>query len=226
MDSREVFLAHHGILGQRWGHKNGPPYPLDASDHSASEKKAGWRKSLAAGKTPAAKTTLSGKGKIRDAIKKYKDGFEERNKKREEKEKKSEQKRREEEREQKRREEEERQKEKQEVIDSADIKKILENKERLTTDELRAAKEKAELALELEKTKRTTTKNKTDSALETLRNTANTIKDAANAGIALYDAYNKLKSKENDKTSFNISSTFSSVIFVFPILSNVSLRIF
>lgn len=39
-------LWHHGILGQRWGKKNGPPYPLDAGDHSASEKKAGWRKSL------------------------------------------------------------------------------------------------------------------------------------------------------------------------------------
>lgn len=40
------YLAHHGILGQKLGKKNGPPYPLDASDHSASEKKAGWRKSL------------------------------------------------------------------------------------------------------------------------------------------------------------------------------------
>lgn len=39
-------LTHHGILGQKWGNRNGPPYPLDASDHSASEKKAGWRKSL------------------------------------------------------------------------------------------------------------------------------------------------------------------------------------
>lgn len=40
------YLEHHGILGQRWGKRNGPPYPLGASDHSAREKKAGWRKSL------------------------------------------------------------------------------------------------------------------------------------------------------------------------------------
>ena len=44
-DPRSV-AKHHGVLGQKWGQKNGPPYPLDASDHSASEKKAGWRKSL------------------------------------------------------------------------------------------------------------------------------------------------------------------------------------
>lgn len=34
------YLEHHGIFGQRKGHRNGPPYPLDpATDYSATEKK-------------------------------------------------------------------------------------------------------------------------------------------------------------------------------------------
>ena len=39
-------IYHHGINGQKWGVRNGPPYPLGTSDHSSSEKKAGWKKSL------------------------------------------------------------------------------------------------------------------------------------------------------------------------------------
>lgn len=35
-----TYLVHHGIKGQRWGKRNGPPYPLAPSDHSALEKKA------------------------------------------------------------------------------------------------------------------------------------------------------------------------------------------
>ncbi len=33
-------LAHHGIKGQRWGVKNGPPYPLSGGDFSQSEREA------------------------------------------------------------------------------------------------------------------------------------------------------------------------------------------
>ena len=42
-------LYHHGVLGQQWGVKNGPPYPLDASSHNASERKAGYKKSIGGG---------------------------------------------------------------------------------------------------------------------------------------------------------------------------------
>ena len=34
------WLEHHGILGQKWGKENGPPYPLGSGDHSSSEKSA------------------------------------------------------------------------------------------------------------------------------------------------------------------------------------------
>lgn len=39
-------LAHHGIKGQKWGDRNGPPYPLADNKHSKSEKKAKWKYSL------------------------------------------------------------------------------------------------------------------------------------------------------------------------------------
>lgn len=51
------YIEHHGILGQEWGKQNGPPYPLGASAHSSSEKKANWRKSLDKGKATSDTTT-------------------------------------------------------------------------------------------------------------------------------------------------------------------------
>lgn len=46
-------LYHHGIKGQKWGVRNGDRYPLEPSEHSAAEKKAG-AKGAEGGKTKSA----------------------------------------------------------------------------------------------------------------------------------------------------------------------------
>lgn len=35
----EIYLSHHGILGQRWGKRNGPPYPLSGGDYTVTEQR-------------------------------------------------------------------------------------------------------------------------------------------------------------------------------------------
>lgn len=35
----QEYLEHHGIEGQKWGKRNGPPYPLKYDDHTGLEKK-------------------------------------------------------------------------------------------------------------------------------------------------------------------------------------------
>lgn len=40
------YISHNGVRGQRWGVRNGPPYPLKAGAHSKSEISAGWQKSV------------------------------------------------------------------------------------------------------------------------------------------------------------------------------------
>lgn len=37
IDIGNDFLAHHGILGQKWGKLNGPPYPLGSNDHTRKQ---------------------------------------------------------------------------------------------------------------------------------------------------------------------------------------------
>ena len=40
----DLYLVHHGILGQKWGKKNGPPYPLKGGAYSVSEKRQIYEK--------------------------------------------------------------------------------------------------------------------------------------------------------------------------------------
>lgn len=40
------YIKHHGILGQKWGKQNGPPYPLKGGDYSAEETRKIRRKRL------------------------------------------------------------------------------------------------------------------------------------------------------------------------------------
>ena len=39
MNEVDKYLTHHGILGQKWGKQNGPPYPLNPANRSSVEKK-------------------------------------------------------------------------------------------------------------------------------------------------------------------------------------------
>lgn len=43
------YLVHHGILGQKWGKKNGPPYPLDYKDLSKEERAEAKRSAIERG---------------------------------------------------------------------------------------------------------------------------------------------------------------------------------
>lgn len=43
------YLVHHGILGQKWGKKNGPPYPLDYNKLSAEEREEAKKSAISRG---------------------------------------------------------------------------------------------------------------------------------------------------------------------------------
>lgn len=63
IDGGMEILEHFGILGQRKGVRNGPPYPLGRGEHSASEKKAAKAAGVKVGSD-------SGKGSIENVKKK------------------------------------------------------------------------------------------------------------------------------------------------------------
>ena len=57
INDETLSIAHHGILGMKWGRLNGPPYPIGRGDHSANEKKAASKAGIKVGSD-------SGKGSI------------------------------------------------------------------------------------------------------------------------------------------------------------------
>lgn len=61
-------LAHHGILGQKWGVKMGPPYPLGQGAHSTAQTKAAKSAGITVGSS-------SGKGSIDNVNSKKKMSF-------------------------------------------------------------------------------------------------------------------------------------------------------
>ena len=66
-------LWHHGILGQRWGKRNGPPYPLSGGAHSQREKKHGTKgwSIEAKREANARKAVRKAKQISKDALNKY-----------------------------------------------------------------------------------------------------------------------------------------------------------
>ena len=64
---REVYpneLMHHGIEGQKWGDRNGPPYPLTYAAKSTTEKKYNKSRSLQDRSVDAINSGHRIKGKI------------------------------------------------------------------------------------------------------------------------------------------------------------------
>lgn len=76
MSWSEDYLSHSGILGQKWGQKNGPPYPLGQKTHDSVTRTAGSAERFAAlergnGSAASLHTSNSGKpSKVGKAINK------------------------------------------------------------------------------------------------------------------------------------------------------------
>lgn len=168
-------LEHHGILGQRWGRKNGPPYPLDANDHSAAEKKAGWRQSLE-----------GAADKVKSAVQKHNEKVEAKKA-----EKAAQNEKKEQEAEEQRRAKAEA--DKQAIIESGDAEKIKSIANELTNQELQIAVNRMNLMRQVDMNIPTPqpVENKINSAIGKLDKAATTVSNGINAYNKIANIYNK-----------------------------------
>lgn len=58
MTYNQYYICHHGILGQKWGKKNGPPYPLDYSKLSPEERYEAKKKAIESGNVKEANSNI------------------------------------------------------------------------------------------------------------------------------------------------------------------------
>lgn len=198
-------LAHHGILGQKWGRLNGPPYPLDAQDHSkeqlAKAEATGTQIGKSSGKGSSEKMTWSEKRKAKKLQKQRKASLE---KARVAKATKAEEKKRAEA--QAKKDEEDKQK----AIKSGDYEAVKKYSSKMTESELREAVSRVQLNSSLNNYAPKDTAKAEKTITDKINSTANTINSVTNVAKKGMDAwntfatiYNTFNGDDNDLPKFD-----------------------
>ena len=154
VESIDVLLKHHGVLGQKHGVKNGPPYPLDEGDHSSSEESAAKKAGISVG-------TSSGKGSL--------DNVESSNKKEASDKKESSDKKEASDKKESSTDVSQKKPTKEDIVNSGDIKLIQASMKDLNLTELQTAIAKRSLMIQVNKTANPSTVKKLQETTQTLK---------------------------------------------------------
>ena len=142
VESIDILMNHNGILGQKHGVRNGPPYPLEEGDHSSSEESAAKKAGISVG-------TSSGKGSL--------DNVESANKKETNDKKESSS------------DTSQKKPTKEDIVNSGDIKLIQSSMKDLNLTELQTAIAKRSLMIQVNKTANPSTVKKLQETTQTLK---------------------------------------------------------